>query len=106
MPTQIRSFESVVARKGTRNAKCYRPRGSDAELLLNVIGLERMFAVQDALGGRRIFIPKRNRFVLCGLCGMRNRCIRQWNKKGASVKAIAAAIKLAPVTVTRVLRGR
>lgn len=62
-----------------------------------------MAALQDAFGGRRVWIPKPEAKVRCLSCRSRDRCIRAWRREGRPVGSIARSLGISQQTVYRVL---
>ncbi|MEK7232745.1 MAG: helix-turn-helix domain-containing protein [Elusimicrobiota bacterium] len=83
----------------------FQPIDSDAARLLKLLGARRMAAIQAALGGRRIWIPKSGINPRCAVCGLRDECIRAWRRQGMSVARIAKRVGISAKTVYRVLSG-
>lgn len=84
----------------------FRPREKILARLLEVVGLERFLELQDVLGGRRLTIPGRGKNWPCGICSVRDRCIRSWRKQGHSPSDIAGHLGISRATVRRVLGKR
>ena len=79
-------------------------RKRSAAKLLRIVGMERFLTLREEFGGKSVWIPKRGEIWPGGLSGVRNRCIEKWHRQGLSAEAIAAALKMKPETVARILR--
>jgi Mor family transcriptional regulator len=82
----------------------FRPVDADGARLLKVLGPRHLAALQDALGGKRVWIPKPGVAIRCLVCNHRDRCIRKMRREGQPVEQIARRFGISPKTVYRVLR--
>ena len=88
-----------------RSACVFRPDGSDGARLLKLLGARRLALLQSAFGGRRVWVPKAGTNMRCVACRLRDRCIREWRRRGLPVGGIARSLGVSAQTVYRVLRG-
>jgi hypothetical protein len=82
-----------------------RPDDSDGATLLRILGPERVAALQAALGGKRVWIPKAGINFESSVCSMRDDCINTMRRQGLPVETISERLGVSPKTVYRVLRG-
>lgn len=85
--------------------RCFRPKEKNAARMLRIVGLQKFMALREEFGGKRVSIPRSGGVWAGGLCAVRDRCIAQWHRQGLSAEAIAAALKMKPETVARILRA-
>lgn len=83
-----------------------RSETSQTAVLLNLLGRRNFKALQRALGGRRIWIPKGGARIPCAACSTRDECIRAWKREGRSVAAISRHLGISPKTSYRVIGSR
>lgn len=73
--------------------------------MIAIIGPETFRLVQEAFGGRRVWIPKVGAEQPCKRCPARDRRIRRLRSRGESVAALAERFGLSPKRVYGILEG-
>src|SRR5271166_663059 len=84
----------------------YKPADIDAARLLAVLGPHRLHALQEAFGGKRLWIPKAGMRLPCLACVSRDRCVRLWRREGRTAVEIGTRLGLSLKTVYRICAGR
>ncbi len=90
----------------SRGACAFQPDDTDGARLLKLLGARRLALLQAAFGGQRVWVPKSGVNMRCIACRLRDRCIREWRKRGLPVAGIARSLGISAQTVYRVLRGQ
>lgn len=78
-------------------------RGCEGGLLLEMLGPKVFKKVQKAFGGKRVWIPKPGARMPCGVCALRDACIRAWRGQGQTVASISRHLGISAKSVYRVL---
>lgn len=90
------------------NPRCpssFKPAINDTARLLQVLGAPALRILQQAFGGRRVWVPKKGTRLPCIACEERDDCIGQWRRQGSTVASIARHLGVSPKTVYRVLEA-
>ena len=83
----------------------FHPADRDGARLLKVLGARRLAALQAAFGGKRVWVRKPGANMRCIVCGLRDRCIRAWRRRGLPIENIARSLGISRQTIYRVLRS-
>lgn len=75
----------------------------DIRKMAQQIGVDNLIKVTEALGGRYLFIPKKENLLMCFYRGMRNEEIRADQQKGMTYEQIAQKHGISVSTVCRAL---